>query len=79
MSTANTYSRLVLKQLDPHVLGVELHRPKKLNAFDPQMWEELRVCFEAIAKDPAVRCVVLSGAGRAFSAGLDLQVGIEML
>ncbi|MCE3551489.1 enoyl-CoA hydratase/isomerase family protein [Pseudonocardia sp. RS11V-5] len=49
-----------------------LNRPEKLNALTVAMFTELRAHVEALAEDAAVRCVVLRGAGRCFSAGHDL-------
>lgn len=53
---------------------VQLARPKALNAFDEALQSELRVAVDAAAADPAVRCVVLGGTGRAFSAGADIDL-----
>ncbi|CAE8599625.1 unnamed protein product, partial [Polarella glacialis] len=62
----------------PQVLHVELHRPDKLNAFDLPFWEEIRSCFGEIADDAEVRAVLLSGAGRFFTAGLDLSAAVAV-
>lgn len=56
------------------VADVRLSRPDKLNAFDHAMFDGLAAAGAAVATDPTVRAVVLSGEGRAFSAGLDLAV-----
>ncbi len=53
------------------VADVRLNRPDKLNAFDPAMFEALVEAGRALRDNRAVRAVVLSGEGRAFSAGLD--------
>lgn len=55
------------------VLRLTLNRPAKLNAFTRAMLSELRTELEAGATDPTCRVVVLTGAGRAFSAGQDLS------
>jgi enoyl-CoA hydratase/carnithine racemase len=55
------------------VADVRLNRPAKLNALDPQMFEALGAAGEALGADPTVRAVVLSGEGRGFCAGLDLE------
>ncbi len=55
------------------ILVVELDRPDALNAFDQAMIDELADVFLAAADDVAVNVLVLTGAGRAFSAGADLQ------
>ncbi len=59
------------------VAAVALNRPKKLNAFDATMHEELYAALEDAAADEEVRCVVLRGEGRGFSAGADLAQIIE--
>jgi 2-(1,2-epoxy-1,2-dihydrophenyl)acetyl-CoA isomerase len=51
---------------------IRLNRPEKLNAMTPQMKGLLVRSFEDAARDPGVRCVVLTGNGRAFSAGGDI-------
>lgn len=55
------------------VTTITLHRPEALNAITPSMLEELDAELDAIEADPEVRVVVLTGAGRAFSAGVDLK------
>ncbi len=52
---------------------VTMDRPDALNAFSSQMMDELCEAFLAAAEDDAVKVVVLTGAGRAFSAGADLK------
>ena len=59
--------------IDAGVAQVELARPDKLNALDKRMFDGLIAAGEQLSKDKSVRCVVLSGQGRAFCAGLDLQ------
>ena len=54
------------------VTRLTLNRPDKLNAFTLAMHAELRAGLEAANADPQCRVVVLTGAGRAFSAGQDL-------
>src|SRR6188474_2992749 len=54
------------------VTTIALSRPDKLNAFTSVMHAELREALDAVEADEAVRCVVLTGEGRAFSAGQDL-------
>jgi enoyl-CoA hydratase/carnithine racemase len=52
---------------------VRLNRPEKLNAIDWEMVRELDGVLDAVVADPSVRCVLLTGSGRAFSAGGDLE------
>ena len=54
------------------VATITLARPDRLNAFTTAMHAELRQALDAAERDEAVRCVVLTGEGRAFSAGQDL-------
>lgn len=51
---------------------LELRRPEKLNALSPRMLEEIAAAAGALAARDDVTCVVVRGAGRAFSAGFDL-------
>lgn len=62
----------VLVSKSDGVTKLTLNRPDKLNAFTRQMHLELRAGLEAAAADPTCRVIVLTGAGRAFSAGQDL-------
>jgi enoyl-CoA hydratase len=55
------------------VATVTLNRPEALNAITVGMLDELRQAFAELAADRSVRVVVLTGEGRAFSAGLDLK------
>ncbi|NQZ30348.1 MAG: enoyl-CoA hydratase/isomerase family protein [Oceanospirillaceae bacterium] len=48
---------------------ITLNRPDKLNSFNEQMHSELAHAFKGVAGDDAVRCVVITGAGRGFCAG----------
>ncbi len=59
------------------VANVALNRPKKLNAFDGTMHEELYDALDGAASDDEVRCVVLRGEGKGFSAGADLAKIVE--
>lgn len=52
---------------------VTLQRPEVLNAFDEAMTSALEAALDEVGPDPSVRTVVLTGAGRAFSAGQDLR------
>jgi len=63
----------VLATTEAGVTTLVLHRPDVLNAFDRTMLERLWELLTSAARDPAVRAVVLTGAGRGFSAGGDLR------
>ncbi|XP_062329272.1 delta(3,5)-Delta(2,4)-dienoyl-CoA isomerase, mitochondrial isoform X1 [Osmerus eperlanus] len=55
------------------VTHVELHRPEKRNAMNRAFWSEMVDCFSQIAADPDCRVVVVSGAGKMFTSGIDLM------
>ena len=55
------------------ILTVTFNRPEKLNAFNSEMHREMALLFPDISADPDSDIVVLTGAGRAFSAGGDLD------
>jgi 2-(1,2-epoxy-1,2-dihydrophenyl)acetyl-CoA isomerase len=55
------------------VATIELDRPDAMNAWNRELGEELRSVLERTAADADVRAVVITGAGRAFSAGADLK------
>lgn len=57
------------------VLQVTLNRPEQLNAINARCRDELTSVFNAFRDDPAWRAMVVTGAGRAFSAGADLKDG----
>jgi enoyl-CoA hydratase/carnithine racemase len=54
------------------IAELRMTRPEKRNALDPAMFDALLEAGKALAADPSVRAVVLSGEGRAFCAGLDV-------
>jgi 2-(1,2-epoxy-1,2-dihydrophenyl)acetyl-CoA isomerase len=62
----------VLYEEDDRVANIALNRPKKLNAFDGTLHDELYAALGEAAEDEGIRCVVLRGEGRGFSAGADL-------
>jgi 2-(1,2-epoxy-1,2-dihydrophenyl)acetyl-CoA isomerase len=62
----------VVYRVQDRVATVTLSRPSKLNAMDRQTFAELQRAAGRAAEDPEVGAVVVTGAGRAFSSGLDL-------
>ena len=63
----------VLYAVEAGVASLTLHRPEKLNAFNDEMHLELRAALARAADDETVRALLLTGAGRGFSAGQDLS------
>jgi enoyl-CoA hydratase/carnithine racemase len=62
-------------EVDAGVLTITLDRPDRLNAFTVRMHEDLVAAFDRADADHDVRCVVVTGRGRAFCAGADLGAG----
>lgn len=63
----------ILRDAAEGVLTLTLNRPDALNSFNIEMKEALLAAIKDAARDKSVRVVVLTGAGRAFSAGQDLK------
>jgi enoyl-CoA hydratase/carnithine racemase len=64
----------ILFDIENAVATVALNRPDKLNAWTATMEEEVRDAMTAAGADPAVRVIVLTGAGRGFCAGADMTM-----
>jgi enoyl-CoA hydratase/carnithine racemase len=71
--TAGAYETLTWSVDDDGVATLTLNRPDALNAFDLTMARELERVFLTDAREDDVRAVVVTGAGRAFCAGMDLS------
>jgi enoyl-CoA hydratase/carnithine racemase len=56
------------------ILTITLNRPEQMNAFTPEMANELIAAFQQASADDTVRAVIVTGAGKAFCAGMDLSV-----
>ena len=69
--TAMTYTTLDYTVTD-RVLTLTLNRPDRLNAFTVTMADELEHAFRRASADDLVGAIVVTGAGRAFCAGMDL-------
>ena len=65
----------VLYEVSDGVATITLNRPEAMNAWTPQLSDELSLAMGAADADDAVRAVVLTGAGKAFCAGADLSAG----
>ena len=63
----------IITSRDGAIATITVTRPDKLNAFDIEMLKELSAACDAVEVDSAVRVVILTGAGKAFSAGGDIK------
>ncbi len=68
------YQHILFEKREPGILWVTLNRPEVLNAADARLHTELVNLWSTIDADPQVRVAVVTGAGRAFSAGGDLNM-----
>ena len=71
-STAGEFDN-ILYEVGEAVATVTLNRPDRLNAYVPQMGEDVVEAFSRAKQDPEVRVVILTGAGRGFCSGVDLE------
>jgi len=67
-----TYQTIDVR-LDEGIGWLKLNRPQVLNAFNPELIEETNHAMDQLAADPRVLAIIVSGAGRAFSAGFDIK------
>ena len=70
----SSYSQLTFERRDGGVLLITIDRPEKYNAADEQMHAELARVWTDVSADPDTRVAVITGAGKAFSAGGDLAM-----
>jgi len=69
-----SYETITLETDARGVATLTMNRPDKHNAMNPALLNDLAAATTALAEDPAVRVVVLTGAGKSFSAGGDLSM-----
>src|ERR1700683_5293139 len=63
----------ILYDVSEKIATITLHRPDRMNAWTPIMERDVRDAMEAAAADDNVRVIVLTGSGRAFCAGADMD------
>ncbi len=63
----------ILYQTQDQIAIITFNRPDVLNAFKRSMFRQLRLLLDTIAEDDSIRAVLITGTGRAFSAGIDLE------
>jgi enoyl-CoA hydratase len=74
MNSYADFQHILFERREHGVLWITLNRPEKLNAADRRLHTELVELWPLLDRDPEVRVAVVTGAGRAFSAGGDLQL-----
>ncbi len=67
-----TYAHIIVEHQAP-IATITLNRPDTMNALTPEMLAEVHGALSEIAADPAINVLVMTGAGRAFCAGVDLK------
>src|SRR4051794_28868213 len=70
------FANLVLDREGP-MARITLDRPQRLNALSPELMHELIAVSEELAANPGTKVIILRGAGRAFSAGFDLDAAAD--
>ncbi|NP_001086341.1 enoyl-CoA hydratase 1, peroxisomal L homeolog [Xenopus laevis] len=79
-SSKYQYESLKVALVPNHIIHVEINRPEKRNAMNKAFWREMVLCFQAISEDASCRAVVISGAGKMFTSGIDLfDLGSDFL
>ena len=68
------FATITLEKQD-RIGTLTLNRPEKLNALSPALMTEFAEALTQIEKDPAIKVLIIRGAGRAFSTGYDLTGG----
>ena len=66
-------------ETEGHIGWLWLDRPDKMNAFSPDLWEDLPRAVEELGANPEVRVMVVAGRGRAFTVGIDLNMLGELM
>ena len=67
----------VLSEIREHTAIITFNRPHRLNALIPQLETEAAEALRQAEADPQVRAVIITGAGRAFCAGMDMKAAAE--
>jgi 2-(1,2-epoxy-1,2-dihydrophenyl)acetyl-CoA isomerase len=63
----------ILSTVEQGVMTITLNRPDRLNSFNDLMHQQLAECLTQAERDDSVRCLLITGAGRGFCAGQDLN------
>lgn len=63
----------ILSHVEQGVMTITLNRPERLNSFNDVMHQQLAECLKQAERDDTIRCLLITGAGRGFCAGQDLN------
>ena len=73
------YENLIFERIQGSIARITLNRPGALNALNTAVSLDLRRALEEVRSDDSVAVIILTGAGRAFCAGLDLRENCDLL
>jgi enoyl-CoA hydratase/carnithine racemase len=76
MMSADSYNTILFER-NKNVVLITLNRPEKSNAMSPELMADMAQALEQVSGDDTVRAVVITGAGKSFSAGGDIKKDIE--
>lgn len=71
----HNYLKVTIKN---HIAHVSFNRPEKANSLHMPAWEEMQAIFEALHENPEARVIVLTGEGKHFCAGIDLETLMDL-
>ncbi len=60
--------------IEQHIASVTFNRPERANALNQKAWDEMKAIFDDLSENDDVRVIVLSGNGKHFCAGIDLEL-----
>jgi len=63
----------IIYEKQDHIAVIKLNRPKVLNAMNKQLWSDVQDALDDVKDDPAIKVLIVTGQGRAFSTGADLK------
>ena len=71
---AHMYETVLLEQKEPGIWLLTINRERAMNALAPQVLDDLAAAVRTVTADAGARCLLVTGAGRAFVAGADIAV-----
>jgi hypothetical protein len=77
-ASTSEFEALKLEVIDESVAHLKFNRPTKMNSMNMQLWLELEKAFERIEEDTHIKAVVVSGEGKCFTSGMDLNVFAQL-